>query len=118
MSLTSFTARHRLDQMAENRGWSRSKRTMIDHKGLEHAVSVYTAPCFEMEVVWTGCDHVSRATLRRTDTGLTDETASEWTFLPSLKRWDKRFCWCAVRIYDLAPTDAVVIPHARTRSAS
>lgn len=113
---TYFSARHRLDQMAANRGWSLDKRTLIDPRGDEHRVSVYTCPRHAMEVVWTGCDHVSRATL--TDaTGLIDETPQEWVFLQNAAaRWNKRFSWCAVRIFDLAPADVSIIPHAKARS--
>src|SRR4051812_47892652 len=111
-----YTPRHRLDQMAENRGWVLDKQALIDPKGGEHRVSVYTCDRYQMTVVWTGCDHVSRAELLRTDSGLTDETPEEWTFLESLQRWNKRFSWCAVRIYDLAPARLSVVPHAKTRS--
>lgn len=110
-----FSARTRMDHMAENRGWAVSHSTVLAN-GNEQPVCTYTAGRYELMVVWTLCDHVSRAKLTRTDTGLVDKMPEKFGLLPDLDRWNKRFSWVAVRLFDLAPTDLSVVPHARARS--
>lgn len=115
--MNDFSARLRMDQMAENRGWHIERSSVVASNGHEQPVCTYTADRYEIQVVWTLCDHVSRAKLTRTDTGMVDRMPDRFGYLPDLARWNARFSWVAVRLFDLAPTNLSVIPHAKARSA-
>lgn len=100
----SSNARECLDNLADKRGWRVDYDTFTDPKDCVHPVSVYTTSLWHLRVVWTCSDHVSYAVLTQLDSRMWWETPHEWWSLPGIKRWDKRFGWCATHLYDLAPT--------------
>lgn len=114
IAAVGYTARHRMDGIARNRGWEVNQGAIVTRKGAEQPLSTYRAGGYQIDVVWTLSDHVSRAKL--VGNGLADDTPDEWWWLDPQDRWNKRFCWVAVRLYDLAPNGMSIVPHARARS--
>lgn len=114
IAAVGYTARHRMDGIARNRGWQVRRGVLVNRRGYEQLLSTYITGRHQLDVVWTQTDHVCRATLR--GNGFTDDTPDRWWWLDPQDRWNKGFCWVAVRLYDLAPTHVSIVPHAKARS--